>query len=259
MLAVCGAAACGSGSLPLPVPVHQYSYTVVRSYPHSSEDFTQGLVFADDRLYESTGLYGQSAVSIKSLDSGRVIRRFPLPDRYFGEGLAVVNGHLVQLTYREQTGFVYDRGSLELLREFRYKGEGWGLTYDGRHLIMSDGSARLHFLDPVTYGRQRSLKVVHKGLGLENLNELEYAEGRIYANVWLRNIIVEIDPATGHVTGETDLSELASRHAVSPESVLNGIAYNARNGTFLVTGKLWPVLYEIKLHGQAVRAAAPLD
>lgn len=247
-LAVCGTAACSSGSPPQTAPVRQYSYTVVKTYPHAAGDFTQGLVFVDDRLYESTGLYGQSAVSIKSLDSGRIIKRFPLPERYFGEGLAAVDGRLVQLTYREQTGFVYDRDTLEVLQEFRYQGEGWGLTYDGRNLIMSDGSAKLHFLDPASHRRQRSLKVTRMGEVMGSLNELEYVEGRIYANVWLRNIIVEIDAITGHVTGEADLSELADRHAVSPDSVLNGIAYHSRNGTFLVTGKFWPALYEIKLH-----------
>lgn len=250
-LTVCGTAACGSGSPPpLAVPVHQYSYTVVKSHPHSAADFTQGLVFMDDRLYESTGLYGRSEVSIKSLESGRVIKRFPLPERYFGEGLAAVDGRLVQLTYQEQTGFVYDRNTLEVLQEFRYRGEGWGLTYDGRHLIMSDGSERLYFLDPETYRRRHSLKVTRLGEQVGNLNELEYAEGRIYANVWLRNTVLEIDPASGNVTAEADLSELAVRHAVSPEAVLNGIAYNSRTGTFLVTGKLWPVLYEIKLHAR---------
>lgn len=244
----CGSA-CSAGHPPQTVPVRQYSYAIVKSYPHSEEDFTQGLAYANDRLYESTGLYGRSAVIVKALDSGRAIKRFPLPERYFGEGLAVVGEHLVQLTYQEQTGFVYDRESLQVLREFRYYGEGWGLTYDGRHLIMSDGSAGLDFLDPATFRKERTLIVTRSGEEVRNLNELEYVEGRIYANVWMRNIIVLIDPATGYVTGEIDLSELASRHAVSPEAVLNGIAHDARNGTLLVTGKLWPALYEIKLHG----------
>ena len=162
----------------------------------------------------------------------------------------MVGDHLVQLTYLEKTGFVYDRDSLQVLQEFNYRGQGWGLTYDGRHLIMSDGSARLYFLDPASYNKQRSLTVTREGTEVKNLNELEYVGGKVYANVWLRNVIVEIDPATGYVTGEIDLSELAGRHAVSPEAVLNGIAHNARNGTLLVTGKLWPVLYEIKLQGE---------
>lgn len=204
----------------------------------------------DGRLYESTGLYGGSAVSVKSLDSGRVIRRFPLPQRFFGEGLTAVGDRLVQLTYLEQTGFVYDRDTLQVLQEFHYRGEGWGLTYDGGHLIMSNGSSRLHFLDPATYRKVRSLKVSRMGMEIHNLNELEYAEGRIYANVWLRNVIVEIDPSTGHVTGELDLSELSARHAASPDAVLNGIAYNSRDRTFLVTGKLWPSIYEIRLTGR---------
>lgn len=246
---VVSGSACSAGNPPQSVPVQQYSYAVVRSYPHSQEDFTQGLTYADDRLYESTGLYGTSAVIVKALDSGRAIKRFPLPDRYFGEGLAVVGDHLVQLTYQEQTGFVYDRNSLRVLREFHYRGEGWGLTYDGQHLIMSDGSAKLYFLEPVTYRKERTLVVTRMGEQVRNLNELEYVEGRIYANVWLRNTIIQIDPVTGHVTGEIDLSELAARHVVSPDAVLNGIAHNPRNGTLLVTGKFWPALYEIKLQG----------
>lgn len=248
-LIVCASAGCSAGS-PQPVAaVRQYSYEVVKSYPHSPEDFTQGLVYADDRLYESTGLYGFSAVSIKALDSGRVLKSRLLPERYFGEGLTVVGDRLVQLTYLEQTGFIYDRSSLEVMEKFRFKGEGWGLTYDGRHLIMSNGSSRLEFLDPVKHRRQRKLMVRRGGAEVGSLNELEYIEGRIYANVWQQDIILEIDPVTGQVTGEVDLSELAVQHNVNQEAVLNGIAYNARNRTLLVTGKLWPVLYEIKLHG----------
>ncbi|HEX5055071.1 MAG TPA: glutaminyl-peptide cyclotransferase [Gammaproteobacteria bacterium] len=244
--ALCGPVACSSGSPP-PL-VRQYSYTIVKSHPHSADDFTQGLVFMDGRLYESTGLYGRSAVSIKSLDTGGVIKRFPLPDRYFGEGLAAVGERLVQITYRENTGFVYDRAKLQVLQEFSYPGEGWGLAYDGVNLIMSDGSARLYFLDPSSFSRNRILTVSRMGDVVTNLNELEYARNRIYANVWQRNLIVEIDPVTGYVTGEVDLTELAQRHTVSPDAVLNGIAYDSRNDVFLVTGKLWPALYEIKLH-----------
>ncbi len=249
-LVVCASAAC-SAENPLPiVAVRQYSYEVVKTYPHSPEDFTQGLVYADDRLYESTGLYGRSAVSIKALDSGRILTSRLLPERYFGEGLAVMGDRLVQLTYLEQTGFVYDRSSLQVLDKFRFKGEGWGLTYDGRNLIMSNGSSRLEFIDPVKHKRQRKLTVRREGVEVGSLNELEYIEGRIYANVWQQDRILEIDPETGQVTGEIDLSGLAVQHDINPESVLNGIAYNARNRTLLVTGKLWPALYEIKLHAK---------
>lgn len=249
-LAVCSGACSAEHPQQQPVSIRQYAYTIVKSYPHSAKDFTQGLVYLDGKLYESTGLYGRSSISIKSLNSGRIIKRFPLPDRYFGEGLAAVDDRLVQLTYREQTGFVYDRDSLKARQEFRYQGEGWGLAYDGRHLIMSDGTSRLRFLDPASYSEERTLKVTRLGVEVRNLNELEYAEGRLYANVWLRDIILEIDPATGYVSGEVDLSELAARHTASPESVLNGIAYHSRNGTLLVTGKFWPALYEIKLRSR---------
>jgi glutaminyl-peptide cyclotransferase len=247
---VCGSIGCSAGN-PQPVAaVRQYSYEVVNSYPHSPEDFTQGLVYADDKLYESTGLYGRSAISIKALDSGRTLNSRLLSERYFGEGLTVIGDRLVQLTYLEQTGFIYDRSSLQVLEKFRYKGEGWGLTYDGRHLIMSNGSSRLQFMDPVDHKRQRKMTVRRGETEVAGLNELEYIEGKIYANVWQQDMILEIDPVTGQVTGEIDLSELALQHDVTPETVLNGIAYNPRNRTLLVTGKLWPALYEIKLHGQ---------
>jgi glutamine cyclotransferase len=245
-LVVSGSAACSAGSSQPPAAVRQYSYTVVKSYPHSAEDFTQGLVYADGKLYESTGLYGRSAVSIKALDSGRTLNSRLLPERYFGEGLTVMGDRLVQITYLEQTGFIYDRSTLQVLQKFSFKGEGWGLTYDGQHLIMSNGSSRLEFLDPVKHRRQRKLTVRRGGVEVESLNELEYIEGRIYANVWQQDMIIEIDPVTGEVTGEIDLSALASQHIASPEAVLNGIAYNAGNRTLLVTGKLWPALYEIK-------------
>jgi glutamine cyclotransferase len=250
LFALCGPVACSSGGPPPLAAIRQYSYTIVKSHPHSADDFTQGLVFLDGRLYESTGLYGHSEVSVKSLDTGGVIKRFPLPDRYFGEGLAAVDDRLVQITYQEKTGFVYDRDTLRLVQKFSYPGEGWGLAYDGSNLIMSDGSAQLYFLDPSSFRRNRTLTVRRMGDEVTNLNELEYVRGRIYANVWQRNFIVEIDPATGDVTGEIDLTELAQRHTVSPDAVLNGIAYDSRNDVFLVTGKLWPALYEIKLLGQ---------
>ncbi len=247
-LIICGSAACSAETSQEYAPVHRYSYTVVKSYPHSADDFTQGLVYADGKLYESVGLYGHSAISVKSLIAEGTIKRVPMPERFFGEGLAVVDDRLVQLTYQEQTGFVYERGSLEVLRRFRYKGEGWGLTYDGQSLIMSDGSAQLRFLDPGNFRKERTLKITRMGMEVPNLNELEYIDGRIYANIWMRDIIVEIDPATGHVTGEIDLSALSAKHFGSPEAVLNGIAYKPDSHTLLVTGKLWSALYEIKLH-----------
>jgi glutamine cyclotransferase len=228
--------------------VQQYAFKVVRSYPHSIEAYTQGLVYRDGQLYESTGLYGHSEVSVRSFPAGHVLKHYALPGNYFGEGLTIADDELIQLTYREGTGFVYDRRTFELRRVFHYKHEGWGLTYDGQHLIASDGSAKLHFINPDTYRRERSLTVTLAGKRLHNLNELEYIDGAIFANVWQENFIVKIDPQTGQVTATIDLSELAQAHLLVPTvSVLNGIAYRPETKTLLVTGKLWPVLYEIEL------------
>jgi glutamine cyclotransferase len=245
-----GSAACSAEISQEYAPVHRYKYTVVKSHPHPADDFTQGLVYTDGKLYESVGLYGRSAISVRTLTAAVDIKRVPMPPRYFGEGLTAVDDRLVQLTYHEQTGFVYERDSLNVLRKFHYKGEGWGLTYDGQHLIMSDGSSQLRFLDPDNFRKARVLKITRLGIEVPHLNELEYIEGRIYANLWLRDIIVEIDPVTGHVTGEIDLSELSIKHFGSPEAVLNGIAYNPDSRTLLVTGKYWSALYEIKLQSR---------
>jgi glutamine cyclotransferase len=229
-------------------PVQQYAFKVVRSYAHSMEAYTQGLVYRDGHLYESTGLYGHSEVNVRSFPAGRVLKQYTLPGNYFGEGLAIVDDELIQLTYREGTGFVYDLQTFELRRVFHYKHEGWGLTYDGRQLIASDGSAKLHFINPKTYRRDRSLAVTLAGEPLRNLNELEYINGAIFANVWQKHFIAKIDPQTGYVTATIDLSELAQAHLLVPTvSVLNGIAYRPETKTLLVTGKLWPVLYEIEL------------
>ncbi|HEY3487300.1 MAG TPA: glutaminyl-peptide cyclotransferase [Gammaproteobacteria bacterium] len=248
LLLICGPVlwnVAAAGSTP-PASPRSYAYSIVQVYPHSPQDFTQGLVYADGRLYESTGIYGASALLVKAVESGAVLNRIDLSAQYFAEGLTLAGDELVQLTYREQTGFVYDRTSLKILRTFPYVGEGWGLTYNGHHLIMSDGSEHLYFVDPKTYRRKRSLTVSFAGKEVHAINELEYFNGKIYANIWRQPDIIEIDPATGNVTGKIDLSALARQHA-GAESVLNGIAYNPERGTLYVTGKLWPSLYEIKL------------
>jgi glutamine cyclotransferase len=224
------------------------TYKVIHVYPHDSSAFTQGLIFLDGHLYESTGLEGRSSLRMVDLETGRVQQEIPVPAKYFAEGLANWGSTLVQLTWQSQIAFVYDRFSFRQLRTFTYKGEGWGLTQDGAHLILSDGSATLRFLDPATFRVVRSIAVKDHGKPVTELNELEYVHGQIYANVWYTNRIARISPATGKVLGWIDLTGLlpADQHP-APEAVLNGIAYDAAHDRLFVTGKLWPKLFEIKV------------
>jgi len=226
-----------------------YSYEVVEAYPHDPEAFTQGLVWHDGRLYESTGLYGRSSLREVDLEKGEILRMVELDADFFGEGLAILGDKIYQLTWREKKGFIYHLDSLELIGEFTYDTEGWGITTDGRQLIMSDGSHILYFLDPDTLQVVRKLEVRDGGVRVSRLNELEYVNGEIYANVWLSDYVAAIDPDTGRVKGWVDFSglldgELAEEYQVD---VLNGIAYDAENERLFVTGKLWPALYEVRV------------
>jgi len=224
-------------------------YQVIHVFPHDAEAFTQGLVYVDGHLYESTGLNGRSSLRMVDLQSGRVLQRHDLPAEYFGEGLANWGSNLVQLTWKAGTAFVYDRFSFALQRTLRYPGEGWGLTQDGKSFILSDGTSVLHFLDPRTFRETRRISVVddHKH-PLMNLNELEYVQGEIYANVWQTDWVVRISPRDGKVLGWIDLSGLMDKSRLAdPDAVLNGIAYDSRWGRLFVTGKLWPKLFEIKV------------
>jgi glutamine cyclotransferase len=223
-------------------------HEVVSSYPHDPDAFLQGLVWHDGGFYESTGLYGESTVRRVAFPSGEVLRKIDVPKEYFGEGLTMVGDRLFQLTWRSKKGFVYDRDSFGLLGEFPYQTEGWGLTYDGSSLILSDGSDRLYFLDPETYQETRSLPVTLDGRPLRRLNELEWIRGEVWANVWQTDMIVRIDPATGQVVGVLDLAGLlpADRGRDS-DDVLNGIAYDAESGRTFVSGKRWPLLFEIRV------------
>ena len=224
------------------------TYRIVNAWPHDSNAFTQGLVYADGHLYESTGLRGQSSLRMVDLESGRVLQQQPVSSQYFAEGLAVWDSTLVQLTWQTHVALVYDRFSFRLLRTFPYQGEGWGLTHDGKSLILSDGTSNLRFFDPVTFRQLRQITVKDHGKPVIELNELEYVHGQIYANVWHSDRIARISPATGKVLGWIDLRGLlpAAEHS-SPEAVLNGIAYDAANDRLFVTGKLWPKLFEIKV------------
>jgi glutamine cyclotransferase len=224
-------------------------YQIVRAYPHDSKAFTQGLVYVDGRLYESTGLNGRSSIRMEDLSTGRVLQDYDLPAEYFGEGLTDWGSNLVQLTWRSHKGFVYDRFSFALRRTFQYQGEGWGLTHDDKQLIMSDGTSYLRFLDPKSFRELRRIHVIDgPGHPVENLNELEYIHGEIYANIWQTDKIARISPHTGRVLGWIDLSGIIDKRELEgSDAVLNGIAYDASGARLFVTGKLWPKLFEIRV------------
>jgi glutamine cyclotransferase len=220
----------------------------VNSYAHDPEAFTQGLVFDAGVLYESTGGRGTSSLRKVALESGEVLERVAVPEPYFAEGLALLDERLYQLTWQENTAFVYDRASLKRVATMSYTGEGWGLTTDGRLLILSDGSNVLRFLEPSTFEVVRTLPVVDGSEYVHYLNELEWVRGEIWANVWHRDQIARIDPQSGRVVAWLDLTHLAPAiRAENPEAVPNGIAFDEQTGRVFVTGKLWPVLYEIRL------------
>jgi len=225
------------------------SYTVVHTYPHDPHAFTQGLIYVEGHLYESTGLNGRSSLRLVDLTTGNVLQKHDLPADYFGEGLTDWGSTLIQLTWISHKALVYDRFSFSLQRTFDYEGEGWGLTHDATQLIMSDGTSSLRFLDPKTFRVIRRLKVVDaSGSPVEKLNELEYIHGEIYANVWETDDIVRISPRTGKVLGRLDLSGIIEKRELrEPGAVLNGIAYDSVGNRLFVTGKLWPKLFEIRL------------
>jgi len=229
-----------------PAPV--YGYRVVNTYPHDREAFTQGLFFEDGVLYEGTGLKGQSTLRKVKLDTGAVLKSHDLPYEFFGEGITAHKDRVIQLTWQSHAGFVYDRKSFKLLRTFYYATEGWGITNDGKQLIMSDGTANLYFLDPEAFREIRQVEVYDNAGPLTRLNELEYIKGEIYANIWLSDKIAIIDPKSGRVTGWIDLKGLSPFNDPDRTTkVLNGIAYDKKNDRLFVTGKLWPYIYEIKL------------
>jgi glutamine cyclotransferase len=222
-------------------------FKVVAVYPHDPNAFTQGLAIAGGQLYEGTGLYGQSTIRKVDLTTGRVEKRRPIDATYFGEGIAILGDHLYELTWQHGIGIVYDLATFSQQRTFQYTGEGWGLTQDGRELILSDGSSKLRFLDPQTFAVVREIDVRDHGQPVTKLNELEYVEGEIWSNVWYDDRIARISPTTGEVLGWIDLAALYPKSARSSEAVLNGIAYDAAAKRLFVTGKNWPQLYEIEI------------
>ncbi len=222
-------------------------YRVVRAYPHDPGAFTQGLIYLDGYLYESTGLNGRSSLRMTDLTTGKVLQKQPVASQYFAEGMTNFAGKLYQLTWQNGKAFVYDRFSFKLLREHTYTGEGWGLTNDGKRLILSDGTAQLRFIDPQTFAVTSKITVTDQGRPVDRLNELEYVRGEILANVWQTELIARISPTTGKVLGWIDLSGLLSQAEMQGVDVLNGIAYDAKQDRLFVTGKLWPKIFEIKL------------
>jgi glutamine cyclotransferase/peroxiredoxin len=231
---------------PQPIPV--FTYSVRNAYPHDRTAFTEGLVVDGSALYESTGLNGQSTLRRVDLASGKVLHSQPLSSEYFGEGITVWNDHIIQLTWQTHVGFVYDKTSFELLKTFNYPTEGWGLTHDDQRLIMSDGTATLHFLNPDTLQETGRITVTAEGRPVVKLNELEVIHGEIWANIWQTDRIARIAPATGQVMGWIDLTGLLGpTDRQPPVDVLNGIAYDAEHDRLFVTGKLWPKLFEITL------------
>jgi glutaminyl-peptide cyclotransferase len=228
-------------------PVTAYGYRIVHTYPHDPDAYTQGLLFRDGYLYESTGLNEHSSLRKVTLETGAVVQQARVADQYFAEGLTDWHDELVQLTWQSHVGFVYGLPAFDRRRTFSYAGEGWGLTQDGVRLIMSDGTPVLRFLDPASLAEIGRQPVTENGTPVELLNELEFVKGLIYANIYQTDDIVIIDPGTGRVTGRIDLGGLTPTNTDRPIDVLNGIAYDAAGDRLFVTGKWWPTLFEIQI------------
>ena len=223
-------------------------YKVVAKYPHSTQSYTEGFFYKDGLFYEGTGLNGHSALLVTQPESGRQLQQIALPPQYFGEGIIDWGPNIYQWTWQSQTCFVYDRFSLRLLKQFTYAGEGWGMTHTVNQIVSSDGTATLRFRDPLTFKEVRHIVVKDGTRTIDRLNELEYVKGEIYSNVWHSDRIVRISPRDGHVIGWIDLTGLLpANERLNDESVLNGIAYDAKHDRLFVTGKQWPAIFEIKL------------
>ena len=249
LLAFCACDRGGSQPAQQP-PAPVVTVTVIRSFPHDTAAYTQGLVWHQGFLYESTGRFGQSSLRQVELETGKVLRKQDVPKQYFAEGLALVGGRLHQLTWQDHTGFIYELDTFHQVGTFPYEGEGWGLTTDGTSLILSDGSSQLRFLSPQGYAEQRTVTVKDGDEFVNDLNELEWVKGEVWANVWHTNRIARIDPQTGQVKGWVDVTGVMAPQP-DPEAVLNGIAYDAEHDRLFVTGKLWPTLFEIAVPGVA--------
>jgi glutaminyl-peptide cyclotransferase len=240
--------AAADDGLPASEEIPVLSYTLVKAWPHDRGAFTEGLVFWDGMLIESTGLNGHSTLRKVDLESGLVRQEVDLPSEYFGEGTTVLGGKIFQLTWKSHRGFIYDVKTMKQLGEFPFTGEGWGLTTDGHSLIMTDGTNRIRFIDPSTFQVSRTIDVFAHGRPIENLNELEYVNGELYANVWQTEFVLQIDPANGRVLASIDfVGILSPADYARGTDVMNGIAYDANDDRLFVTGKSWPKLFEVKV------------
>jgi glutamine cyclotransferase len=232
----------------------EYTFKVIRDYPHDPAAFTQGLLYHDGFFYEGTGLNGQSSLRKVRLETGEVVQHIDLPLEFFGEGIAIVKGKIIQLTWQSKVGFVYNLADFKLLRQFSYPGEGWGLTSRGSELFMSDGTAEIRVLDATTFKEKRRFTVRDGTTPIAQLNELEFVEGELFANVWQTDRIARISPQTGKVLGWIDLTGLLSPIYRRQEgAVLNGIAYDSIHKRLFVTGKLWPKIFEVQLKPKAAK------
>ena len=230
-------------------------YKIIAKYPHSTDSYTEGFLYLDGLFYEGTGLKGHSGVIVSEPETGKILQRIALPEQYFGEGIVDWGPYILEWTWQSHIGFVYDRFSLQSIKQFQYAGEGWGMTRTATQIITSDGSATLRFRNPNTFKELRHILVKEDGKAIDQLNELEYIRGEIYANIWHSDRIARISPRDGHVMSWIDLSGLLPEdQKVNEESVLNGIAYDAQHDRIFVTGKQWPSVFEIKVVPSASRA-----
>ncbi len=226
----------------------EYTFAIVRAFPHDTSAFTQGLAYCDGFLYEGTGLNGRSSLRKLRLESGQVVQHVELASEFFGEGITIIRNKVFQLTWKSEVGFVYDLKDFHLLREFSYSGEGWGLATDGRDIFMSDGTSEIRVLNGQTLQERRRIKVHDGSTPIDQLNELEFVEGQIFANVWHSDRVARISPQTGKIVGWIDFSGLLSPiYSRDPDAVLNGIAYDPVGKRLFVTGKLWPRIFEIRI------------
>jgi len=253
LAAALAAAACGPASEAGDIP--EYTYRVIHTYPHDNHAFTQGLLYLNGFLYEGTGQNAESSIRKVELATGKVLQQHDIPEAYFGEGIVNWKDRLIEITWTTQVGFIYDLATFQLKSQFQYPGQGWGLTQDGKRIVMSDGTPQIRFWDPETLAELGRINVTAAGVPVQDLNELEWVKGEIYANIWQTDRIARIDPNNGRVVGWIDCSGLLNPHdRVGGEgAVLNGIAYDASTDRLFVTGKLWPKLFEIRLVKKSAR------
>jgi glutaminyl-peptide cyclotransferase len=236
----------GNGATP------RYGYDIVNTWPHDTQAYTQGLIYQNGQFIESTGQVGHSSLRLVQPETGNILKKVLVPEPYFAEGAALLNGKVYQLTWEHQLGFIYDAATLQKTGEFKYQGEGWGLTTDGTSLILSDGSNRLRFLDPNSFIVKKTVAVKDGERVINELNELEFVNGEVFANVWHSDAIARINPENGKVVGWLDMRGLLKKEEVSdPEAVLNGIAFDSASNRLFVTGKLWPKVFEIRIKDAA--------